>query len=307
MYIIVNIAQQLEYAQNCTNVDFDMLKTSNMAFLAYSMAKDNNKLSKGELKGLKELTTIISDKSNEYVKCLALNDKVTDSTLGDKYISTQIYRSNNLDEIAKNSLENGLTIIDIDECLKKLRTYHNLSDSESLNIVKTDTTSKLDDDIFNIGTKKVILSIYSLSDKKELNISICNDNSIKVKIPLKNVTSVITANYSKFKNESIDIYNPNDEIFISKCYKYTMNDFDTTVNFRRNKIFANKTISCNDQCTYSGIDLNGYVACDCNGISSMDDVAYAPEFVNYVFDSYENLNLDIVKCLNRAFNVTVYI
>jgi hypothetical protein len=304
MYIIINIAQQLEYAQNCTNVGFDILKTSNMAFLAYSMAKNNDILSKAEQKGLKELTTIISDKSNEYVKCLASNDKVTDSTLGDKYISTQIYRSNNLDVYRSNSVENGLAVVNIEECLKKLRAYYNLDDSETLNIAKTDTTSELDDYASNIGTKKVSLSIYTVHDNKELNISICNDNSIKIKIPLNNVTSVITANYSKYMNESIDIYNPNDEMFISKCYKYTMNGSDTTVNYRRSNIFANKTISCNSECKYIGIDTNGYIECDCNGIlNTDDDEVYTPELVNYALESFDNFNLDIIKCANRVFNV----
>jgi hypothetical protein len=233
---------------------------------------------------------------------LVLNTNSTQSTYGNDYLSSQIYESHRFDKSVEESLENGLSIANLTDCFIKLKDYYNLTENESLGVIKTDSSIDIEDIINGTSTKTVNVVVYTMRDKKRLNLSICNDYSVQIKLPLKNVTEIATPVYLEYKNQSIDIYNPYTKAFISRCYTYAMNGYDTTANMRRKYIFANKTFSCSNDCIFKGIDENNYITCSCSGLTE-DDEDYYPRLVIYILESYNNVNLDIIKCADRAFDV----
>src|SRR5690606_5990840 len=92
--------------------------------------------------------------------------------------------------------------------------------------------------------------------------------------------------YYQMKNESgIDIFNPNDTAFTTRCYIHS-EDLDTTVNYRRSNYYANTTIKCNPGCEYNGLDEDGYIDCKC--LNAKTEYNIVNQVVNNFLDSYSD-------------------
>jgi hypothetical protein len=264
-------------------------------------------LSKSDIEVIKDMIEVLKAKCLEY-NALLLNQ--LNKVLGNDYFTTQTMSSDNEFESIQQAVAHGLSIVDLKECLMTLREHYGLTDSE-IGIIKSDIDPNIGN---NKGSSKdgngsdskiVRINLYSLKDKSKLDTSVCNDDKITIKLPLPDDTPIDAVRYQIIKNQSnIDIYNPNDGVFTSRCYTHEMNGYDTTINIRRNELFANKTIKCNHGCTYNGLDNKNYTQCDCD---SLDDEGYSSVAVDYVLNSFSYLNLDIVKCAGRAFDVRLRI
>jgi hypothetical protein len=296
----LTIAQQIALIKNCEEMDFDILQASNLAFQVYSEAVSNGLLNKDEQDELYDKVMTLGRSSIDLVKCLAMRSTSAQGTYGDDYITTQVYESSRTSNFTQDALDNGLTVANLTDCLLQLRNHYNISDDSPLKIVKTDSSAVIEKN--STSNKSVKIIVYEMKDKKQLDLSICEAGSIRFKLPLNNHTQIITQEYYQYKNNSIDIYNKDSEAFTSRCYTYAMDGYDTTANMRRKNIFANKTISCSNDCVYDGIDESNYINCDCSGQTD-DDNIYDPKMVKYVFTSLSNINIDIVKCPDMAFNV----
>jgi hypothetical protein len=170
------------------------------------------------------------------------------------------------------------------------------SDKDPSVSIKENTTSTT--------SKIVSISIYNSVTKAKLNTSLCD--SIGIKTPLK-ANATDRQYYEAMRNQSIDIFDPNNPAFTDRCFQYIDNSTgrDTTLNSRIQKYLQNNTIVCSSNsgtnCTYKGIDENGYVDCDCSGKVADDDISN--DFINMLSTSYSSLNLDVVKCYHQVFNV----
>jgi hypothetical protein len=259
-------------------------------------------INRNEIKSLIDSVNILNADSTQLAICMAKSK--ANRLFGNKDLSIQVSSSDSLSQANQEATSNNLSQVDLTECLNKLRAYYNLTKDDQFSIVKTDISTDIDNSDSSAGAKKVKLAIYSLKDYQKLNITVCTDNSIVVKFPLRNNTSFNSEKYAAYKNQSVDIYNPLDRIFTSRCYPFAINGYDTTINFRRRLIYANHTMSC-DKCTYNGIGEDNLVQCDCSGIS--DEDVLTPELVTYALDLFDSLNIDIIKCIELAFNVYIFI
>jgi hypothetical protein len=235
-------------------------------------------------------------------KCLEFNHIALtkhEGVSGNEYFSTQLLKGSEIELISiQEAVRDGLSIVNIKDCLKQLEDHYNLSPDE-IGIVKTEFLLVIVRGQSN--TKNVMIELYSLKDKQKLDTSICKDRKMSISLPIVNDDEQLDmTRYQDFKNKTIDIYNPNDALFISRCYTYELDGYDTTINMRRNYLYANKTIQCNNNCTYTGIDENSYAQCDCSEL--MDDV-YSVIIIEYILQSVNHINLDIVTCIGQAFNV----
>jgi hypothetical protein len=157
-------------------------------------------------------------------------------------------------------------------------------------------------------SKLVNIDVYTKNDRTKLDLAPCEDQKISFKIPVKTTTtdengdekSLNLERYFDLKKDGIDIFDKNDPAFNSRCYNYTMNDYDTTLAMRRNLLYSNTTIQCSTGCDYKGLDENSYAECSCAGGSTN----VQNSIVDIAFDTLSTFNIGIAKCSDRLFDVS---
>jgi hypothetical protein len=282
--------------------DYDAtLQASNLGLQAYIIGVKNKLINTQQLNDIKQRSTALQNKSAELVESMALNTNVTKKLVGNDYLSSQIYTDDYVDD-NEFLLADGLSVLNITSCLKQLKQFYNFTEDDKLIIIKTDSDPLLNDDSdSSVSAKEVKFDIYSKKDKKKLNISLCDQNNIEIKLPIDNKFYINTTKYNLLKEQGIDIFNPNDPYFTSRCYSYSPDGFDTTVKMRMKDLYTNISISCNDDCTYNGIDENNYVRCDCPLV--MNSPKFRSKWKKFVLKQLLSLNFGIIMCPNRVFNV----
>jgi hypothetical protein len=217
-------------------------------------------------------------------------------------LATQISQTNedSLKVSTEQNIENGLSIVNITDCINILKSYYNIPKEKNLLIVKTDTMRLFNttDKLSNIW---VSFNIYNPDNMSVLNKSICND--FQIKTPLNDNQINKTLLY-ELKNKSIDIYNPNDKFFNSRCYSNIdpVTQYSTTLNFRIKSYFRQKTILCDNGCEYISIDENDYVTCTCSDQSKVN-TEFSYNIIEFIKKGYSNINIDLFLCYQQAFSV----
>ena len=81
--------------------------------------------------------------------------------------------------------------------------------------------------------------VYNPKTKAPLNLSICENYSINIKIPVS------------IDENNIFKYDPNNSFYNDKCYPYTtINGTDITLNDRKNEYNNNNLAVCENNCNY---------------------------------------------------------
>jgi hypothetical protein len=284
--------------------DLNILVVSNLAMLAYYTAVQEKLIKKAEELNYREQLISIKESTLEYIRLNALEYNGTVGLIDGDFICTQTYSVDNIEDLNREALNNSLAIVNITSCLETIRLRYNISDINSLTISKTDIGSSIMTHSNNLTSKYVDINVYYPQNKQRLDLSACN--GLKISTPV-NDDIINSTLYDKFRNRSIDIYNPDDPIFTSRCYTYNQDGYDTTINMRRKYLYQNMSIYCNNNCTYIGMDENYYVQCACAGPPDDDYDPYTPGVVNHILNSWNSINIDIVKCTNQAFNVYRYL
>jgi hypothetical protein len=155
-----------------------------------------------------------------------------------------------------------------------------------------------------ITTSTLRVELYNASTGDRLDTSICVEGTIEFKAPLKNAKNVNLNKYRTFKEDNIDIMNPNDPAFNDRCYSYVDKDidFDTTLNSRITGLYQGITVQCNvkvGNCTFSDISTNNYISCNCTGLNPNSEVSGGMVASNIPLVS--NINIEIINCIAQAF------
>ena len=115
--------------------------------------------------------------------------------------------------------EEGTTYIDFQSCEAKLREEYGLNESAVLSVFQTQITSTNEKSI----TNKVQYVVYD-ENNNELNLSVCNDEKIKINYAIRNDTTLDTTKLKNFGDKGIDILNSSDPFFNDICYSYSTDD-----------------------------------------------------------------------------------
>jgi hypothetical protein len=204
---------------------------------------------------------------------------------------------------------NNISIINSKLCQQKLKSDHNLTDDMDLIIAKIDMYFDLVFEDADIGLLSDLTTMYIFDPKtkEEYDMSQCNGVPIEIKLPIKYEDQLNLPMYHDLMNQSnIDVFDPNSTAFQSRCFSMVDNNtqYDTTLNYRRENYFQNKTVNCyGGNCTYQGIDDNNYVKCNCTQI----DTEIQNEFVEYLMEAVSTWNFDVVQCYELIFNVSRFI
>ena len=109
-----------------------------------------------------------------------------------------------------------------------------MTDNETLIIFKIDFYEK------DLLIPSVNYEIYNLNKKQKLNLSLCDEATIKMLYP------------ASVDGKNMDKYNPNSGYYNDECNSYSENGIDMTTTDRKND-FNNKKLSlCEFNCEYSG-------------------------------------------------------
>jgi hypothetical protein len=283
-----------------------LLKVTSAANLG-DLSDADKTLLQSQLDLLRNQTAALMDKA---IKQTPIS---TNSSLlfGNDMYSMQLSSSSNasLSDSIKIALDNRLSIIDADACIKTLKKHYGISESTDLIVAKSDINSFLELDNLNkpLASNTAKVSIYDPVTREELNMTLCENDQFNIKTPIKSTGLLNLTQYQALKAQGIDVYNPNDESFSSICATKIDNNtnFDTTVNFRRENYYQNMSVGCGSNCNYSSIDEFGYVHCNCTSMTP--NTAVGNDFVNYVLAPLSTWNYEVALCYNLIIPVNIFI
>jgi hypothetical protein len=240
-----------------------------------------------------QLRTKLDGIVEDYIK----KYNITDSLIGDRALSIQIYRYSSEKYANDDALQNKLSVINITECFGN----QNLNNT-NLIIVKTSERTPLNE----ISQQSVSVKLYNSLDNTFTPFeSICSTTPIRINIPILDGTNLDVQKYHRLKNtQGIDIFNPTDSAFISRCVvmKDNVTQYDTTINFRLNNYLSNVTVMCSPGCDYYSVDESDYLVCDCPaGVLRSQNYYYT--FDNVTIKNISDFNWEIFGCSDIAFTV----
>lgn len=220
----------------------------------------------------------------------------TDLSYRTGYFTVQIFQNSTNALNDPYAIENGLPLMDTSLCEEKIRDFYGFPEGTTIPIGKVSWDPTISD-ADNVGDVSYVF--YNPFTNEKIDQSeICKDVGIQVKMPV-NTTGINMTEYDNFKNQSIDILDPDGEFFNSRCFPFvnTTSGGDVTINDRRKKIYQDTAVSCSDGCEYKGVDKNNYTICDCKSTSSSQtSVVSAP------IPGLESSNIEIFVCIDTAFD-----
>jgi hypothetical protein len=169
--------------------------------------------------------------------------------------------------------------------------------------------------------------LYNPITLEKLNLKICKQKNLlsNVLLPEENMKKIQVLSTQrksiKIKNKGnivYDPYNGNSSSLYTRCYSVQLNESDTSLNYRRTKMFQNETITCSNNCTFMYFDENNYKNCECPLDENEDNENENEEIFSnstalYLF-KFPHWNIDIVYCyytiveevIQKIFNKNIF-
>ena len=198
-----------------------------------------------------------------------------------------ITSTENLKDVKKNS-----TSINFGECEEFLKSIYNISDNDSLIILKIDKSKEND----KSSIKQVEYEAFHPKSKTSLDLTLCKDLKINI---FYNLPPINIEDLYKY-NQSSDYYN--DICFTNN----SDNGVDICVKDRRGIYIDNNLPVCEENCDLVDFDLeNNKSLCSCNVKSdvSIYNKEIDTEALYKKFDGEPNTNIEIIKCYYLLFLV----
>ena len=202
----------------------------------------------------------------------------------------QIYNSNYINK----EQDNNTSILDISECENLLKEKYNISKNENLTLFKID--------YYYDNSSSPIIDYKLYFKDKLLNISYCDDISIKIMIKINLDDYNLDLNkINDALNSNYDAFDSNSEFFNDVCSKFSnSNGTDVPINDRKKDYYANISF-CQEGCKYDGFDkIKNIVKCLCNNKIKNEKSNKFNENINNLFS---NSNLKVLKCFNLLKNL----
>jgi hypothetical protein len=226
--------------------------------------------------------------------------------MGNDMLTSQISLSDksSLELTNQEAVKNHLSIIDLGKCIETLKQYYNTTDD--FTISKTQYSSLLKINTNETISDSTSLKIYNINTRNEINTSLCNNTNITYKIPIsENMKKEMNLTaFQILNNSNIDVFNPNSSSFTSVCSTHIDNatQYDTTLNYRRQNYFQNKSIQCSGtDCKYEGIDENYYVNCNCKQGDQISNPEVFDTVVDYYLQPLSQWNFNLILCYQLVF------
>ena len=255
--------------------------------------------------------TMKNEQIGEIFKEIKDNILTQDYKGEDTVIQTEnvIFQISTLED-QKNTLNPNISTIDLGECQNILKKKYNLTDEDSLIVVKTDIKSE------DLSATYVQYEIYDPNTLNQLNLSYCQEVKITVNIPV-NLDSDTMSLYDSLSGSGYNLFDAEDDFYNDICAVYTStNGTDMTLADRKKEIFS---ISGNITMCQSGCEFEYYnittrkAKCDCDAqsketetdVNNIDFIG--GNFATSFLSTLKNSNFLVLKCYKLALNFSNFI
>ena len=188
--------------------------------------------------------------------------------------------------------------VNFSQCEEILRNEYNISKDSILTILQIEIDKKNEQVLNN----QIEYAIYD-ENKNKLNLSKCENVKITINYEIKNSTSLNISKIEYFSDIGINIFDINEDFFNDICYPYSNNKTDIILSDRVNDIYQNYSL-CDNGCYIENINLTKMqVSCECDVKTEISTEIEEIEFSDMVIDTFENSNINILKCYYLVFNI----
>ncbi len=241
----------------------------------------------------------IEDIYNELKKSIKANTS--------KLIETEnvIIQISSLEE-QKNNNNPNISSIDLGDCEDIIKGKEDLSDEDSLIIIKTDLKSE------DLSSTYIQYEVYNPKTLKKISLDICEGISISINIPV-NLEQNTESLYSYLNESGYNLFNLNDSFYNDICSTFTTeNGTDLTLADRKNIIYdSNANISmCQESCQFLYYNTTLKKAkCDCsvqieNTTTDINKINFKKDnFADSFYSTLTNSNFLVLKCFKLVFSV----
>jgi len=226
----------------------------------------------------------------------------------DNYAFQLTSTSNELQALNQDN-NDGMSIINLNDCERLLKQHYNISENATLIILKYEKMT-------GVGSEKSIqYEIYNPNDFKILNLYICENTDIDISIPIY-VDEEIENLYYDLKDQGYDLFDRNSRFYIDICTPFQAeNGADVLLVDRVYYFFskvANLTI-CPSNCQYSSFSIEKkYLSCQCDVDNESIDLTNTEKFIGQLFYNLTDYILKYtsyktMKCYKLVFSFKHFI
>ena len=204
-----------------------------------------------------------------------------------KDITYQITTTDNQNK----GIYNKISSINLGICEDNLKRIYNIDKNLSLIILKIDYKMP------GLLIPVIGYEVYDPINKTQLNLSYCNDTTIKLNIP-------VTIDEDKEYK-----YDPTSDYYNDECYAYTTeNGTDIILNDRKNEYNEQNLSLCENNCTFNGYNSETKKAlCECETkikINLISDILAEENILSNTFNETKesSTNVGALKCVSLLFS-----
>ena len=283
--IYTDTITQNEIINNSNNINY--VKTNRIE--VKSSINDEDNFFSSTIKEIEILT--LEEIVNFLIKIF--NKTEIDSGKDTKNFQGNIYYTITSTENQKKNEYKNVTTIDLGYCEFLLKKEYNISEGESLYIIKFD--------IFEEGflIPKIEYEVfYPLIDRgiTKLNMSICEKTKIDISIPVE-------------INDDIDKYNKSSHYYNNICSKATSKKrTDITLDDRRKEFVENNMTLCEEDCELVSYNFTSKKSkCSCNVKVKLPLLNEIKINKTKLYESFTNIinisNIEVIKCYKIVFKL----
>ena len=233
------------------------------------------------------------------------NNEFSQEIIVENVYSFQITTTSNEDKILKGIYNNvnDLSIIDLDECKKILinKNKNDIAEGTPLIILKYEIPTNI------TYQKNMQFEIFNPNTKKNIDLSVCENNPILLYIPARLNNDSINL-YEDLKEKNYNLFDNNDSFYQDICSTYKSADgSDVLISDRRNDYFPNWT-SPQSNCEYFNYSSDkNYLIYKCkpskDNIDTEDINKYSGESnLTDFYKKMSNLHLKMLDCYKLVFS-----
>ena len=200
-----------------------------------------------------------------------------------------------------NNATNKLSIIDLGECENILKDYYHINKSASLIILKFEKKT-------NISSERTLqYEVYNPFNKEKLNLSICDDTTIDIYIPVV-LSEELQNLYNELKDLGYDLFDSNSPFYQDICTPFKSPDgTDVPLSDRYDYYFNNNETLCQSNCKFSEYSFESkYLKCECDVDNTEINTEIIEKFkpknlYTSFYDSLKFSNYKVLKCYKLVF------
>ena len=205
----------------------------------------------------------------------------------------------------KNSLNPNVSSVDLGDCENILKVKYNISEKDSLIVLKTDIKSP------DLSSTYVQYEIYNPNNLEPLNMNYCKEIKIAISVPV-NLDSDKISLYESLSESGYNLFDSEDDFYNDICSTFTSeNGTDMTLEDRKKEMYIlNANISmCQEGCKFESYNKTTRKAnCDCDAQSEltqtdMTKINFDKDNIKNTFvNTLTNSNFLVLKCYKLVLN-----